>query len=52
MDSSLIVGLLAEEGQRDLATYSIGFEEAKGEKGDEFDPPLERVIGEIYARPR
>lgn len=36
VDSSLIVGLLAEEGQRDLATYSIGFEEAKGEKGDEF----------------
>lgn len=36
VDSSLIVGLLAEEGQRDLATFSIGFEEANGEKGDEF----------------
>lgn len=36
VDSSLIVGLLAEEGQTGLATYSIGFEEAKGEKGDEF----------------
>lgn len=36
VDSSLIVGLLAEEGQTDLATYSIGFEEAHGEKGDEF----------------
>jgi len=36
VDSSLIVGLLAEEGQEGLATYSIGFEEAKGEKGDEF----------------
>jgi asparagine synthase (glutamine-hydrolysing) len=36
VDSSLIVGLLAEEGQQDLATYSIGFEEAHGEKGDEF----------------
>ncbi|WP_116132711.1 N-acetylglutaminylglutamine amidotransferase [Tropicimonas sp. IMCC34043] len=36
VDSSLIVGLLAEEGQKDLATYSIGFEEAHGEKGDEF----------------
>ncbi|MEO1609396.1 MAG: N-acetylglutaminylglutamine amidotransferase [Pseudomonadota bacterium] len=36
VDSSLIVGLLAEEGQADLATYSIGFEEAHGEKGDEF----------------
>jgi len=36
VDSSLIVGLLAEEGQSGLATYSIGFEEAHGEKGDEF----------------
>jgi asparagine synthase (glutamine-hydrolysing) len=36
VDSSLIVGLLAEEGQEGLATYSIGFEEANGEKGDEF----------------
>ena len=36
VDSSVIVGLLAEEGQKDLATYSIGFEEAHGEKGDEF----------------
>jgi len=36
VDSSVIVGLLAEEGQKDLATFSIGFEEAFGEKGDEF----------------
>ncbi|MFN4127498.1 N-acetylglutaminylglutamine amidotransferase [Pannonibacter indicus] len=36
VDSSLITGLLAEEGQKDLATFSIGFEEANGEKGDEF----------------
>ncbi len=36
VDSSLIVGLLAEMGQEGLATYSIGFEEAHGEKGDEF----------------
>jgi len=36
LDSSLIVGLLAEEGQRDLATFSIGFESAGGEQGDEF----------------
>jgi asparagine synthase (glutamine-hydrolysing) len=36
VDSSLIVGLLAEEGQSGLATYSIGFEAANGEKGDEF----------------
>ncbi len=36
VDSSLIVGLLAEEGQTGLATYSIGFEAAHGELGDEF----------------
>jgi asparagine synthase (glutamine-hydrolysing) len=36
LDSSLIVGLLAEAGQNGLATFSIGFEEAGGEKGDEF----------------
>ena len=36
VDSSLIVGLLAEKGQKGLATYSIGFEQAYGEKGDEF----------------
>ncbi|WP_306119411.1 MULTISPECIES: N-acetylglutaminylglutamine amidotransferase [unclassified Roseitalea] len=36
VDSSVIVGLLAEEGQKDLMTFSIGFEEAHGEKGDEF----------------
>lgn len=36
VDSSLIVGLLAEAGQSDLKTFSIGFEEVNGEKGDEF----------------
>ncbi len=36
VDSSLIVGLLAESGQSGLSTYSIGFEEAHGERGDEF----------------
>lgn len=36
VDSSLIVGLLAEQGQADLATFSIGFEAANGEAGDEF----------------
>ena len=36
VDSSVIVGLLAEEGQHGLKTFSIGFEEANGEKGDEF----------------
>jgi asparagine synthase (glutamine-hydrolysing) len=36
LDSSLIVGLLAQEGQSHLATYSIGFEAVAGREGDEF----------------
>ncbi|CAN5825391.1 N-acetylglutaminylglutamine amidotransferase [soil metagenome] len=36
LDSSLIVGLLAEAGQSGLATFSVGFDEAGGRKGDEF----------------
>ena len=36
LDSSLIVGLLAQEGQTGLATYSIGFESVGGQEGDEF----------------
>ncbi|MDD7911461.1 N-acetylglutaminylglutamine amidotransferase [Pseudovibrio exalbescens] len=36
VDSSMIVGLLAEQGQQGLATFSIGFEAANGERGDEF----------------
>ncbi|MEU3027860.1 N-acetylglutaminylglutamine amidotransferase [Streptomyces incarnatus] len=36
LDSSLIVALLADEGQRDLATFSVGFEAEAGDEGDEF----------------
>jgi asparagine synthase (glutamine-hydrolysing) len=36
VDSSLIVALLAQMGQRDLQTFSIGFEAGGGEEGDEF----------------
>ena len=36
-DSSLIVALLAESGQRGLSTFSIGFEPAGGMSGDEFE---------------
>ena len=36
IDSSLVVALLAEQGQRGLATFSIGFASAGGESGDEF----------------
>lgn len=36
LDSSLVVALLAGEGQRGLATFSIGFDEVGGRPGDEF----------------
>ncbi|MFB9376213.1 N-acetylglutaminylglutamine amidotransferase [Kineococcus gynurae] len=46
LDSSLITGLLAEAGQSDLATYSIGFESVGGREGDEF--AYSDVIAERY----
>jgi asparagine synthase (glutamine-hydrolysing) len=36
LDSSIIVALLAQEGQHGLATFSIGFPPAGGRAGDEF----------------
>jgi asparagine synthase (glutamine-hydrolysing) len=36
LDSSLLVALLAEQGQRGLATFSIGFDSVGGRSGDEF----------------
>jgi asparagine synthase (glutamine-hydrolysing) len=36
LDSSLIVGLLAEHGQTGLNTFSVGFESVENEQGDEF----------------
>ena len=36
LDSSLIVALLAGEGQQGLATFSIGFADAGGQRGNEF----------------
>ena len=36
LDSSLVVGLLAEAGQTGISTFSIGFEAFGGEEGDEF----------------
>ena len=37
LDSSLIVGLLAEAGVKDIRTFSIGFEDVAEEKGSEFE---------------
>jgi asparagine synthase (glutamine-hydrolysing) len=36
IDSSLVVALLAESGRQELRTFSVGFEAAAGESGDEF----------------
>lgn len=36
LDSSLVVALLAREGQRGLSTFSIGFDSVGGREGDEF----------------
>jgi asparagine synthase (glutamine-hydrolysing) len=47
LDSSLIVGLLAQEGQTGLATYSIGFEAVGDHEGDEF--AYSDVIAEHFA---
>ena len=44
LDSSLVVALLAEEGQRGLKTFSVGFHAAAGESGDEF------VYSDLVAR--
>src|SRR5690242_3995083 len=46
LDSSLIVALLAEQGQRGLATFSIGFRDVNGVDGDEFE--YSRPIAERY----
>lgn len=36
IDSSLLVGLMAEAGTDGLHTFSVGFESVNGEQGDEF----------------
>jgi len=45
LDSSLLVGLLAEAGVEHIRTFSVGFEDQPEEKGSEFeysDPVVER----------
>lgn len=37
LDSSLLVGMLAEAGHEDIRTFSIGFEDSPEERGSEFE---------------
>ena len=47
LDSSLLVGLLAEIGISDIRTFSIGFEDQPEEKGSEFE--YSDLVVERYA---
>lgn len=47
LDSSLLVALLAEAGQKDIRTFSIGFEDQPEEKGNEFE--YSDAVAERYA---
>lgn len=51
LDSSLLVALLAESGVADLRTFSVGFEDHPGEKGDEFEFS-DQVVGRYNTRHR
>ena len=51
LDSSLLVGLLAEAGYDNLKTFTVGFDDQPEEKGSEFeysDPVAERFQTEHY----
>ncbi|MET7749011.1 N-acetylglutaminylglutamine amidotransferase [Micromonospora sp. NPDC005367] len=54
LDSSLIVALLAEAGQRHLRTFSIGFDSRGDEAGDEFhySDLVARAFGTDHQRVR
>lgn len=54
LDSSLLVGLLAEYGGRTLKTYSVGFEDQPEEPGSEFEysDPVARKFGTEHHRYR
>lgn len=47
LDSSLVVGLLAEQGAAGIETFSIGFDAVGGEAGDEFQ--YSDIIAERFA---
>ncbi len=46
LDSSLLVALLAEAGQSELFTFSVGFENELEEKGEEF--AYSDLVAELY----
>jgi asparagine synthase (glutamine-hydrolysing) len=46
LDSSLIVGLLAESGQRGLETFSVGFDDVGKREGNEFR--YSDVIADVF----
>ena len=51
LDSSLLVGLLAEAGATNLKTFTVGFDDQPEEKGSEFefsDPVAERFCTQHY----
>lgn len=52
LDSSLIVGLMAEAGVRQLRTYNVGFEDVGGEQGNEFEYAdlVARHFGTVHER--
>ncbi|KAA3627732.1 MAG: N-acetylglutaminylglutamine amidotransferase [Proteobacteria bacterium] len=49
LDSSLLVGLLAEAGVEDLLTFSVGFEDQPEEKGSEFEYS-DQVVERFHTR--
>ncbi|MFW0774278.1 N-acetylglutaminylglutamine amidotransferase [Paenarthrobacter nitroguajacolicus] len=49
LDSSLLVALLAEQGQHGLSTFSIGFDGAGGDSGNEF-AYSDRIAGTFGTR--
>ncbi len=52
VDSSLIVGLMAEAGVKELRTYNVGFADVGGEKGNEFEYAdiVARAFGTVHER--
>lgn len=46
LDSSLVVGLLSELGQKGISTFSVGFEDVAEEEGNEFR--YSDIIAERY----